>query len=145
MKLLALLILLFSFSVSSSELLIFDEGRHLYFIVVGNDADEIPVEKRAFNMNEGLVIDIYTSDKSFHVGASDQGKIIADKFNLTDSVIVGRRLPKMFLSAFYNISKPGYYFIDVKICLNKKKCLIERKRQVYFSSKDFPIPSNKYD
>jgi hypothetical protein len=120
MKLLTLLISIFSFSVSSSELMIFDEGRYLYFIVIGNDADEIPVETRAFNMNDGLIIDIYTGDNSFHIGGSDKGKIIADKFNLTDSVIVGRRLPKMFLSAFYNMSKSGYYFIDVKICLNEK-------------------------
>jgi hypothetical protein len=142
MKIFSLLLIFFSFASSSSELMIVDEGRYLYFIVVGNDGDEIVVDRNAFNLNDGLNISVYTKDNFFRIGASDSGKMKSNDFRLTESVIVGRRIPKMFLSSFYNITKPGEYYIDVKVCLNKKHCVVSSGRRFYFSEKDFSIPSN---
>lgn len=140
MKFLALFFLFFSFSALPSELMIIDEGRDLYFIVVGSDGDEIAVDRRTFNLNDGLNVSVYAKGKNFTLGASDNGTIKSGDFRLTDSVIIGRRIPKMFLSSFYNITKSGEYFFDVKVCLNENHCLIENQRRVHFSTKDFPIP-----
>jgi hypothetical protein len=134
--------LLVSFSVSSAELLIIDEGRYINFIVVGEPEDRLPISKSSFNLNFGLQVNISSDEEVFKLNGADYGFISTNEFYLTDSVVVGRRLPKMMISSMYGLKRPGEYIFDVKFCLTKDHCLLENNRRIDFRVENFPIRMN---
>jgi hypothetical protein len=139
LKFLKAAFLLVSFSVSSAELQIIDEGRYINFIVIGDREDRLLVDKSAFNLNFGLQVKIYTGEEVFKLNGADYGFISTNEFYLTESVVIGRRLPKMMISSMYGLKRPAEYIFDVKVCLTKDNCVVENNRRIDFRVENFPI------
>lgn len=127
------------YPVYSAQIVITDEGRYISFTVIPDNDDDIAVDASALHLNLGLNLNISDGEHFYHIGVEDKGFISTDRMRLVDSFTIGRRLPKMTIALLYGLKHPGEYIFDVKLCLNKGYCMVEKGRRIEFTKRDMLI------
>lgn len=127
------------YPVYSAQMVIIDEGRYISFTVIPDKDDDIAVDASALHLNLGLNLNISDGEKNFRIGVEDKGFMSTDRIRLVDSFTIGRRLPKMTIAFLYGLKYPGEYVFDVKLCLNKDYCMVEKGRRIEFTKRDMLI------
>ena len=141
MKCIYIFFILFGFDSSAADMFIVDQERDVHIFVVGDEYENIAITPTAFKLNFGMKMEISGMGGKHKLIGNDYIRGWKESTNLTESRIIGRKIPKQMIAFLYNLKKSGIYSFEIQVCLNVKHCLPAKTGKILFSDINFPVHS----